>query len=72
MLSVELNNLATILDDARLAPDVSAQAKQWSQRIKQGIHEYGVRFNIMLEKHKTDVADSRFPTTYLHTRPTVG
>ncbi|KIK95139.1 glycoside hydrolase family 125 protein [Paxillus rubicundulus Ve08.2h10] len=58
MLSVELNNLATILDDAKLAPDVSARAKQWSQRIKQGIHEYGV-FNDVFA-YETNGLGSRY------------
>jgi meiotically up-regulated gene 157 (Mug157) protein len=42
MLSVELINLATILDDADIAPDVSAQAKQWSQSIKEAIYEHTI------------------------------
>ncbi|KAN0097721.1 glycoside hydrolase family 125 protein [Tylopilus felleus] len=42
MLSVELANLATILDDADIAPNVSAQAKQWSQSIKEAIYEHAV------------------------------
>lgn len=44
MLSVELRNLATILDDADIAPDVSAQAKQWSQSIKEAIYKHAVCF----------------------------
>lgn len=44
MLSVELINLATILDDADIVPNVSAQAKQWSQSIKEAIHEHTVGF----------------------------
>lgn len=42
MLSVKLTNLATILDDAGIAPNVSAQAKQWSQGIKEAIYEHAV------------------------------
>ncbi|KAH0839662.1 hypothetical protein J3R83DRAFT_582 [Lanmaoa asiatica] len=44
MLSVELNNLATILDDADIALNVSAQAKQWSQSIREAIHRHAVGF----------------------------
>lgn len=44
MLSVELTNLAAILDDAEIAPNVSAQAKEWSQSIKKAIHEHTVGF----------------------------
>lgn len=45
MLSVELNNLATILDDAGIAANVSAQAKQWSQSIREAIYAHAVGFN---------------------------
>lgn len=45
MLSVELTNLATILDDADIAPNVSALAKQWSQSIKEAIYEHAVGFH---------------------------
>jgi meiotically up-regulated gene 157 (Mug157) protein len=33
MLSIELKNLADVLDSARQLPDVSRQAKLWSTRI---------------------------------------
>ncbi|KAF8450810.1 Six-hairpin glycosidase-like protein [Boletus edulis BED1] len=46
MLSVELTNLATILDDAGIAPDVSVQAKQWSQSIKEAIYEHAIVGNV--------------------------
>ncbi|KAG6378456.1 Six-hairpin glycosidase-like protein [Boletus reticuloceps] len=45
MLSVELTNLATILDHAGIAPKVSVQAKQWSQSIKEAIYEHAVSFD---------------------------
>lgn len=45
MLSVELTNLAAILDDADIAPNVSAQAKKWSQGIKEAIYEHAVGFD---------------------------
>lgn len=44
MLSVELTNLATILDDAGIAPEISVQAKQWSQSIRAAIYEHAVGF----------------------------
>ncbi|KAI9574953.1 Six-hairpin glycosidase-like protein [Boletus coccyginus] len=46
MLSVELTNLAAILDDAEIAPNVSAQAKEWSQSIKKAIHEHTIIENV--------------------------
>jgi len=42
MLSVELTNLAAILDDTEIAPNVSAMAKEWSQSIKKAIYEHAV------------------------------
>ena len=46
MLSVELANLASILDDAGIAPSFSIQAKQWSQSIREAIYEHAVSFNL--------------------------
>jgi hypothetical protein len=43
MLSVQLTNLATILDHAGVAPNVSSQAKHWSKTIEQAIWEHTVR-----------------------------
>lgn len=37
MLSVELTNLAQILDDAGQLRNVSQQAKEWSARIEEAI-----------------------------------
>lgn len=45
MLSVELTNLATILDDTDIAPNISLQAKKWSQSIKEAFHEHAVGFD---------------------------
>lgn len=45
MLSVELTNLATILDDADIAPNVSVQAKKWSRSIKEAIYGHTVGFD---------------------------
>ena len=42
MLSVELTNLAIILDEADIAPNISVQARIWSQRIKEAIYEHAV------------------------------
>jgi len=42
MLSVELTNLAGILDDAGIAPNISVQAKQWGQSIKEAIYEHAI------------------------------
>jgi hypothetical protein len=42
MLSVQLTNLATILDHAGVAPNVSSQAKHWSKTIEQAVWEYTV------------------------------
>lgn len=53
MLSVELANLATILDDADIAPNVSAQAKQWSQSIKEAIYEHAVGSDLRVAIHTT-------------------
>ncbi|KAG8218384.1 Six-hairpin glycosidase-like protein [Butyriboletus roseoflavus] len=46
MLSVELTNLAIILDDASIAPNVSVQAKQWSRSIKAAIYEHAIIDNV--------------------------
>jgi hypothetical protein len=43
MLSVQLTNLAAILDHAGVAPNVSSQAKHWSKTIEQAVWEYTVR-----------------------------
>lgn len=43
MLSVQLTNLATILDHAKVAPNVSTQAKYWSKTIEEAIWEDTVR-----------------------------
>lgn len=43
MLSVQLTNLATILDHAGVAPNVSSQAKHWSKTIEQAVWEHTVR-----------------------------
>ncbi|KAH7930264.1 hypothetical protein BV22DRAFT_1028488 [Leucogyrophana mollusca] len=58
MLSVELQNLATILDDAKLAPNVSAQAKQWSKTIEEAIWKYTVVDNIFA--YETNGLGSRY------------
>ncbi|KAG9317210.1 Six-hairpin glycosidase-like protein [Chiua virens] len=49
MLSVEMNNLATILDEVDIAPSVSAKAEQWSQSIKDAIYEHAVRFDVRIQ-----------------------
>jgi hypothetical protein len=43
MLSVQLTNLAAILDHAKVAPNVSTQAKSWSKTIEDAIWEHSVR-----------------------------
>lgn len=42
MLSVQLTNLAAILDHAGVAPNVSSQAKHWSKTIEQAVWEHAV------------------------------
>ncbi|KAF9221854.1 hypothetical protein BS17DRAFT_796694 [Gyrodon lividus] len=58
MLSVELTNLANILDDTNLAPNVSAHAKKWSQSIKQAIYEHGVFDDVFV--YETNGLGSRY------------
>jgi meiotically up-regulated gene 157 (Mug157) protein len=42
MLSVELNEIASVLDSAKQARNVSAMAKEWSKRIKKAIYDTAV------------------------------
>ena len=42
MLSVQLANLATILDHAKVAPDVSTRATNWSKTIEEAIWKHTV------------------------------
>ncbi|KIJ70269.1 glycoside hydrolase family 125 protein [Hydnomerulius pinastri MD-312] len=58
MLSVQLNNLATILDDAKLAPNVSTQAKQWSENIKAAINKHAVADGVFA--YETNGLGSRY------------
>ncbi|KAH7903691.1 Six-hairpin glycosidase-like protein [Hygrophoropsis aurantiaca] len=58
MLTVELNNLATILDDAKIAPNVSAQAKKWSKSIEEAIWKHTLVDNIFA--YETNGLGSRY------------
>jgi len=58
MLSVELTNLADIVDHARLFPNVSSFARQWSSRIKAAILDTTVVNNIYA--YETNGLGSRY------------
>lgn len=42
MLSVELTNLAEVLDATEQLPDISQQAKTWSARVRDAIWSHTV------------------------------
>ncbi|OJA20895.1 hypothetical protein AZE42_00869 [Rhizopogon vesiculosus] len=58
MLSVQLTNLATILDQAKIAPNVSTQAKYWSKTIEEAIWEHSVVDDIFA--YETNGLGSRY------------
>ena len=51
MLSVELNHLANILDDTKQLQDVSRQARELSERIRDAILETTVRGCTTVSRH---------------------
>ncbi|EKM59661.1 uncharacterized protein PHACADRAFT_205888 [Phanerochaete carnosa HHB-10118-sp] len=58
MLSVELTNLANILDSAKQAPNVSAAAREWSSRISNAIWNTTLVDNIFA--YETNGLGSRY------------
>jgi len=66
MLSVELTNLADMLDQTRQLPNVSQQAKEWSSRTHGAIWNTTVRFTIqpssrrIFDQSTLQVADNIF------------
>ncbi|KAH7887907.1 Six-hairpin glycosidase-like protein [Phlebopus sp. FC_14] len=58
MLSVQLTNLANILDDAEVSPNLSAHAKQWSKTIEEAIWKYAVEDDVFA--YETNGLGSRY------------